>query len=176
MKDILAAMHNFIMTWLDPLSIVVGLVVSVPIFWTWYEVIWGRRRKQSRWFNEVRKSPGRRPGILIVDLLDRRDIKTAIENYRQQQSFMKTIPDDRIFCVSRSKRLQPADIPTLIEDINKVSAQVISGGIDTLHYFHAGPAIAAAISGARFANSCRVILYQYSAGEYQSFGPLQLEE
>ena len=172
------AIVYFIMTYLDPIGVVVGLIVSVPIVWTWWEISFGRRRKQRRWLREVRKQPGRRHGILIVDLLDKRDISTAIEKFRQQDSELKQVPKERIFSITRKKRTRPEHMPSLIEEIQGTAAKVLSNGVDTLHYFHAGPAMIAAITGAQFANSCRVFLYQYNpaSGSYESYGPMRLEE
>lgn len=172
----LEPIKQFIMSWLDPVGVVLGLLIAIPIIWTWYEVAIGQHRRQRRWFNEVRAQPGLRPGILVVDLLEGKKVRTAVENCRQQSAGMKAIPDNRVFYIQRSKRIKPEDMPSLAAEIRKTAAQVMSSGVDTLHYFHAGPTVAAALVGAEFSNSSRVMLYQYNgASGYENFGPLRVE-
>ena len=125
------ALRAFIADWLDPLGIVLGLIALVPIFWTWWDVVFGRRRRQRRWFAEISRRPGERPAILIVDL------------------------------------------PELHRELRKEAAQLLNAGTDCIHYFHAGPAIAAALVGAEFANGARVLFYQHEGGSYRNFGPLR---
>ena len=40
----LAAVTNFILEVLNPISIVFSIVLSIPVLWTWYEVALGRKR------------------------------------------------------------------------------------------------------------------------------------
>ena len=55
----------------------------------------------------------------------------------------------------------------------RLRQQPNAAGTDCVHYFHAGPAIAAALVGAEFANGARVLLYQHEGGNYCNFGPLR---
>jgi hypothetical protein len=174
MQEIIVTLRSFIVDYLDPIGIVIGVVIALPVFHTWYQVTLGRKRQQRRWFREVSERPGERPGILVVDLLDGRDAKTAIANYCAKQ--LNNIPKDRQFEIVRVARLLPNDMPELLAEIRKVAGDVAAGGVDTLHYFHAGPAIVSASVGAQFANACRVILYQYEKGSYTKLGPMRLEE
>lgn len=168
---------QFIMAWLDPVGVVLGLIIAVPVIWTWYEIAIGQKRRQRRWFKEVRQQPGQRPGILVIDLLEGKNVKAAIEKYRQQSPIMKAIPDDRVIYIRRQKRIKPGDMQKLAADIRKAAAQFMSSGTDTLHYFHAGPAVVAALVGAEFSNSSRVMLYQYHGGtaSYENLGPLRVD-
>ncbi|WP_058558329.1 SAVED domain-containing protein [Thiohalocapsa sp. ML1] len=165
---------DFIATYLDPVGIVLGLVIAVPVFWTWWEVSFGRRRRERRWFREFAKRPGACPGILIVDLRSGLDVKSSVERFRRGRDELRDIPADRVFSITRDKHLGPDDMPDLHRELRDTARQIAAGGTDTLHYFHAGPACLAAVVGAEFANTCRVILWQYGAGEYTSFGPLRL--
>ncbi len=166
----------FIMTWLDPIGVVVGLVMFVPVVLTWYEVTLGRRRRERKWRRQVAREPGSRPGILIVDLLPGKKIGVAVENHRQQDKALKPIPRDRIFLVQRDRPLTPDDMPQLARDIANQSAAALQAGVDTLHCFYAGPAPGAALVGAELANGCRVILYHHNKGRYENFGPLRALE
>lgn len=172
------SISDVVMTYFDPIGVVIGIIISIPVFLTWYEVSLGRKRRQKKWLKEVRKQPGARPGILVADLLDQGDIHSSVENFRQQLDGLNTIPVDRIFHIKRDKRISADDMPALLEDIRRTAGQVLASGVDTLHYFHAGPTVIAAAIGAQFANSCRVQLYQYNTtkGAYDKFGPIRLEE
>jgi len=164
-----------IMTYLDPIGVVIGVLIAIPVLLTWWEVTLGRRRQQRRWFREIRRQPGERPAILILDLLAGKDIRASVERFRQTEPALSAVPDERVFCIARSKPLTPEEMPKLHEELRQSAARAITSGTDTLHYFHAGPACAAALVGAEFANVCRVILYQHAAenGGYINFGPIK---
>lgn len=168
------ALRGFIAQWLDPLGIVLGLVTLVPIFWTWWDVVFGRRRRERRWFTELARRPGERPAILIVDLLPDKDIHAAVENFRRGDQVLAAIPNERIAFIVREQALTPADMPKLHRELREAAADLLKTGADCIHYFHAGPAIAAALVGAEFANGARVVLYQHHSGSYGNFGPLRL--
>ncbi len=167
---------DFINNWLDPIGIVIGIILAVPVFATWYTVTLGEKQRRRRWFREASEQPGDRPGILALDLLPGKDITTMLEKCRQQNPALKSIPKERIVVITREKRLRPEDMPALIEEIREKTARLMCQGVGTIHYFHAGPAIAAALVGAEHANSCRVLLYQHGQSGYRNFGPLRLEQ
>lgn len=58
-------------------------------------------------------------------------------------------------------------------DLYHVAAQFLKAGADRIHYFHAGPAVVAALVGAEFANGACVFFYQYGGGSYTNFGPIR---
>jgi hypothetical protein len=167
------ALRAFIAAWLDPLGVVLGLLSLVPIVWTWWDVAFGRRRRERRWFAEISRQPGERPAILIVDLLPGKDVRAAVENFRHTVPQLAAIPDERIHTIAHAQALTPADLPELHRELRAAAAQLLKAGADCIHYFHAGPAIAAALVGAEFANGARVLLYQHEAGSYRCFGPLR---
>jgi hypothetical protein len=166
-------MSSIVMTYLDPVGVVVGLAIAVPVFWTWWEIAFGQRRQRRRLFRELRGNPGGRPGILILDLLPGKDVGPAVERFRQTDPALKEIPEERVFCLARDKGLGPEDMADLHDSLRQLAANAVFQGVDVLHYFHAGPACAAALVGAEFANGCRVVLYQHGHGTYINFGPLK---
>lgn len=168
------AVRAFIAAWLDPVGIVLGLIALVPIFWTWWDIVFGRRRRERRWFASIARAPGERPAILIVDLLPGKDVRAAVENFRRRDPTLAAIADERIVVITRGTALTPDDLPALHRELRAAAAQLLTAGTDCIHYFHAGPAIAAALVGAEFANGARVQLYQHEAGSYRNFGPLRL--
>ncbi len=170
MRDTLT---QWIFTILDPIGVVIGLILAVPVIWTWIDVVFGQPRRRRRWFREVRQQPGQRPAILIMDLLTGRDIRLAVEHYRTAHEVLKDIPEDRILSVSRSHRLSADDMPDLSRDVRMAASRLVAAGADTVHYFHAGPAAVAAIVGAELANAHRVIVYQHDPDGYHNFGLLR---
>ncbi|MCX8049876.1 MAG: hypothetical protein N3A55_09530 [Methylohalobius sp.] len=172
--SMLQAVLQFIMTWLDPIGVVVGLILAVPVFWTWYEVIFGERRRRRRWFEEVRWHVGARPAILIVDLLPGKDICASVERFRMSQEELRDIPKDRIFVLSREELLRVEAMPELHQALQRIVARLLACGADQVHYFHAGPAVIAALIGAELANGPQILVYHHQNGTYQNFGPLRL--
>jgi hypothetical protein len=166
---------GFINTILDPLGIVIGLILAIPVFWTWYQVVFGAQRQQRRWLHEISVSPGVRPVILILDLLPGKNIRAAVEQFRQQDAVLKQVPPERIFTLSWNKPLTPATLHDLHQALRRVSHDILNAGTDRIHYFHAGPVAAAASAGAEFANGAPVVLYQYDSGLgiYQRIGAMQ---
>ncbi len=171
----LEASRLFIQQWLDPIGVVVGIVLAVPVVWTWWDVVIGRRRRMRQWHRDALRAPGRNPGILIVDLLTGKDIRTTVDRFRQQDEVLRSVGTDRIVSVLREARLTPTDMPDLLQDLRSAVATLTAAGVDTIHYFHSGPSAVAACVGAELANGCRVLLYQHDAGGYHNFGPLRME-
>jgi hypothetical protein len=174
LTDFLRSLSEFIATYLDPIGIVLGLLITIPVVLTWWEVSFGRRRRERRWFREFSKRPGAYPAILIVDLRSGIDVKSSVERFRKGRDELRDIQPERVFTIVRDKHLGPADMPGLHRELRDKARQIAAAGTDTLHYFHAGPASLAAIVGAEFSNTCRVVLWQYGAGDYINFGPLRL--
>ncbi len=175
MREVVVAIRDFVMTWLDPVGIVIGLGVAVPVFWTWYEVVFGRGWRRRRWYREIRTRPGDRPAILIVDLLAEKDIRASVEQFRQYHELLREVPEDRVFVLRRNKHIGPDDMPRLADDIREAAASLMASGADSIHFFYAGPAAVAALVGAELANVARVLVYQHGATGYQCLGPLRGE-
>lgn len=106
------ALRAFIAAWLDPIGVVLSLLALVPIVWTWWDVVFGRRRRERRWFEDIRRHPGERPAILIVDLLAGKDVRASVENFRRRDSALAAIPDERICVVRRDRTITAQTCPT----------------------------------------------------------------
>jgi len=160
---------------LEPASIWIGIITTIPIFWTWYDVVWGQQRQKREWLKQVIQQPGTLPAILIVDLLQDKEVRVAVEHFRSRDPKLRAIPNERIFVVKHNARLNPGDSSELVQKIRDAAADILDSGADVVHYFHAGPIFSAALVGAEFANaSCRLMLYQNAQdGNYVNFGPLR---
>lgn len=168
------AAREFILQWLDPIGIVLSLVLSIPILWTWWNVTFGESRRRKIWYRQARQQKGLRPAILIIDLLTDKDVRAQVEHFRAQDETLKTIPDDRIFALSRDKWFTPEEVHDFQKDLRNTSAQIMRAGVDMLYLFYAGPTISATMVGAEFANAgCKVLVYHNERGSYVNFGPLR---
>ncbi len=162
------------MDYLDPFGIWIGIILAIPVFWTWYQVVWGAKKQKQDWLKQIRKTPGERPAVLIVNMQPEKDIANFVKRFMQSDSNLKEIPEERIFELVWDKPLMPDNMLDFSEQLRKKIAEIYRCGPDKLHYFHAGPTTAAACVGAELKNSMQVFLYQYTQGQYQNFGPLRV--
>lgn len=161
--------------YVEPIAVVITLLLSIPIFWTWWEVTIGRRRRHRRWMEERRKAPGEAPSILIVDIprdSNGRSIKVQVENFRHRDAGLAAIPAERVFTIARSQGLKPDDMVGFQRDLRKAANEIYAAGTDVLHYFHQGPLPTAAMVGVEFANACQVNMYHWDQTTYRPWGPL----
>lgn len=160
-------------SWLDRASIVAGLVLAIPVFWTWWEVTFGMKQRQRRWLKEVCLDTGARPSILMVDLRPGSDMRAQVTRFVEGHEALRAIPQDRRFRVFRQHELTAQDMPELSEELRLRAADIARAGCDVVHCFYSGPVTAAMLVGAEFANSCRLMLYHFNQGQYIPFGPLR---
>ncbi len=166
-------MTETLWTYLSQISTVVGLLISIPVFWTWWQVVFGEQRRRRRQLMEVRQNPGDRPGVLIVDLQPHHGVRTSVEAHLASDENLKAIPKDRIVMVQRDGSFRPDDTLAFAEELRSAVHKLADAGVDVIHVFHAGPYVSAMMVGAVLANGKRVMLYQHDRGHYHNFGPLQ---
>lgn len=169
----LAIPRSIYADYLDPIGILIGIILAIPVFWTAYHVTWGEEAQRRRFFKQISKKPGRTPSILVVNLLPGKDMRNQVENFRQQHEVLKDIPQERIITIRRDAPLQPKDVSELQNELKKAAAALMDSGTDCIHIFLAGPLVAAAMVGAEFANMPANV-YQYQGGEYVNYGVLRL--
>ena len=158
---------------LNPVGIVIGIVLAVPVFWTWWQVVFGERRQRRKWLAEIARSPGGRPGVLIVDLLPGKAIGASVRRHLAADAALACITDDRIASVTRAAALKPEQVTDLARDIRAAARKLMDAGVDVVHLFHAGPDISAFLVAAELSNGPRVMLYHHEQGAYRCFGPLE---
>lgn len=173
MSSFVATLSRFINDYLDPLGVVLGLLLTIPVFWTWFEVVFGRGRRYRQYLATIRQAPGQRPAILMVDVLAQKNVRAAVENYCQQQEALAGIPAERIFHLQRNG-LGVDGLAAFQQELRQLNSEMFMQAVDRIHYFHAGPGMAAAMVGAELANACPVVLYQHAGMGYQPFGVLKL--
>lgn len=159
----------------EPIAVVVTLLLSIPIFWTWWEVTIGRRRRHRIWLRERRREVGNAPSILIVDIprdSAGRDVNVQVERFRKDNADLAAIPPDRIFRIARDRGMKPDDMADFQRQLRKTGNEVYAAGTDVLHYFHQGPLPTAAMVGVEFSNACQVNFYHWVQTTYQPWGPI----
>ena len=167
-------MGQWITTYLGPLAIIVGIFASIPIFWTWYDIVFGRKKRQKDIIRQVKEFSGNRPSILIVSI--KHDIEALVMHFIAGDIALSAleIPKDRIFKLDRVY-LKTEDMPSLFDELHIISANITRAGTDVLHLFIAAPVFFAAMVGAEFANAgFEVNIYHNEPkGSYTNFGPIK---
>lgn len=164
-------MINFITNTLGPWSTVVTLVVSVPVFWTWWETVFGRRRRNQRWLEQARGWRGRQPAVLIVDISDRGSIRAQVEAY--VRSDIGNIPNERIVEIAIPRMVTDADMSMIHEEIQEKVGRLHHLGTDVVHCFLRAPVLVSAMVGAALGNAMQVNLYHNQQTGYKNWGPLR---
>jgi len=159
---------------LNPISIVLSILFAMPVFWTWYEIIFAAKRRRKKMLVEINKKPVGISSIFIVDLNPDLKIDSQVIHWREMNSDIK-IPDDRIYKTSRQKNLSSSDSLDIISDIRKNMAKMAESGVDTVYLFYSGPVAFATIVGAELANKFKVFSMQYRVGKYENWGSLKPE-
>lgn len=161
---------------LDPIGIWVGLIISIPVFWTWFDVVFGRGYRHRRWWKAACSTTGRLPAVLIVDCLPGRDIRAVVQRYMAGHEVLKDVPADRVVYLGSEKHLRPENMPAMAREIQDKAAVLLQMGADEIFVFIAAPVSVSAMVGAELANvASRVHLMQndQTKGTYEDFGPLR---
>ncbi len=167
-------LKQFIMEVLDPIGVVLGLLISIPVFLSWY-YLWQERRYKRRMYKQILKKPGKRPCVLIIDVLPKADIYNQVLHYCQSNPALKDIPKERYFKLNHSSIFTPEQMAQFQRSLDAKFQRITQSGADAIHLFFAGPLAAAMVVGAEFANVLTYI-YQYdrNKGTYIPFGPLNI--
>lgn len=161
---------------LDKFSIVLSIVLAIPVIWTWCELM-GRRKRRKQWMQDMQRTGGQRPSILVIDYLrGEKEMRASLESYRNKEQVLREIKEDMVFTLeSKREHLNPSDIPDFVDDLREKVAELSRTGTDTIHLFYGGPATLATFVGRELGNGCQVILYQYTQSSYVSWGPLSYD-
>jgi hypothetical protein len=149
------------------------LVLAVPVFWTWWRVVFGESRRRRKWLAEVVRESGTRPGVLVVDILPGRDIMASVTKHLAAEPALARLGKERIATVTRASSLAPGEVAELARDIRAAARRLQDAGVDVVHLFHAGPDVSALMLGAELSNGPRVLVYHFDQGVYRCFGPLE---
>lgn len=145
---------------------VIHILATIPIFWTWYEIVIVRRRREKDWLRRTKANPGGRPAALAVSLTHGPDISASVEHFLLSTPALKPILEDKRFFTFDlgHKALTGKEWDELAEKLNRKSSEIISSGADVLHVFCTAPMPAAMLVGAIFANRGDVRVYHRTSG------------
>ncbi|MCH9741869.1 MAG: SAVED domain-containing protein [Proteobacteria bacterium] len=170
MMELFLEASNWITKYFDGIGIVLGIISAVPIFWTWYSLTWGQKRKEKRWTqNAINHIHGKIHCVLIVDLLPNKDIKTPVLRYLKQNEHLKNVQDEFILHISHETSTTPENLTEFAKELQSIHKSLQQLGADSIHLFFAGPGIAATLIGTEFGNSIPVYLYHHDK-TYENFG------
>ena len=158
---------------LDPINSLIGLATTIIAGFTGF-LVWRESRRHRRWWQEIRQQPGKRPAILVLDLLPGVNTRAQVENFRQQQEHLRDIPDDRIAVVERQEKLLPEHMPDLQRELHEKVNLLKAAGADRIHLFLAAPQPATAVAGAILASSATTLYHHdRELGTYVNYGQLR---
>lgn len=171
-KDLLASATGH----LEIIGVWFGAITMLLVFWTWWEVVFGNKRKLRKLYQVAMRQTGDLPVILIANFLQHdRDMKSDVMRFINEHQHLKNIRQQHIFELSSDRpSIRPDDMLAVTREIRDVTMRISHTGTDCIHLFYGGPHIVASILGKEFANSHRVMLYQQDlqTKKYISYGPL----
>lgn len=160
---------------LDKVSVWISIVSFVVIVASWFELRFGRGKREKEFRDRARSHKGKISSALIVDALSGSDVTKQVIHFMAEHESLKHIPDERIRTVSRDRHITPEDMPSLAKDIQNAMAELGKLGTDEINVFIAGPGCVAALVGAELANKYKVHLFQRDSAShvYIDFGEVK---
>ncbi|MFN3740477.1 MAG: SAVED domain-containing protein [Thermodesulfovibrionales bacterium] len=150
---------------LDRLNIITGIIVSIPVVWSWWILI-TQKRRQKELIKSLEFLKGNRPVAIIVDIGPGNSVE-------QVKFFLKDSNMDMEVLQYSIDELQPDKIQDFVVKLQQLKASAMERGSDRIHLFYRGPVAGALITGEVFSNIA-VTIYHFnkSKGTYESWGPL----
>lgn len=161
---------------IDQIGIVVGLITAVPVFYSAW-ALWDDRKDNKRKLEAVRKKPGKKPTVLIIDVVKRdlQPIQAQVENWLLQQDDLKNIQPNSIYVAVFDGELGPDQVDGFIKTIRIEIGKLLATGTDKIHVFIRGPILIGTITGEILANTgAPVFLYHNTrnVSGYENWGQL----
>lgn len=168
-------MSGDIWVFMDRIGIVVGLIVSVPVFWSFF-ILLSIKRKREVILGRIRQTVGNRPAVLIVDVIkpDGESIRAQVEHWIRDREEFTDIDPSKIHVAEFRGEMLSDDMDSFIADIRKKIGSIMALGTDRVHLFIRSPMPVALCVGEILSNSgCPIVLYhnQPNVG-YQNWGLL----
>lgn len=161
---------------LETIGVWFGALTMLLVIWTWYEVVFGNKRKLKKLYKLATKQKGELPVVLVANFLkDNKDMTSDVTRFLNEDSQLSAIPGHHIFSLAANRpNIKVDDMPDVVNEIRDIAMRISHTGTDCVHLFYGGPHIIASIIGKEFANSHRVLLYQQDLNtkKYTNFGPL----
>lgn len=166
----MAEIWAFLTGIIEPL---ISLISFVFIVWIWSISRFGEHRLYDKWLKQAKSCSGDDDAVLIIDLVDKTDLKAKVLKYLGAHGTLKTIPDEKILSISYDG-IAESDLFKLRSEIKQNLKRVQKMGVDKLHLFYAGPVVVATIIGAELVNGIEThVYYLDQAKGYCDWGPVK---
>ena len=160
-----ANLSYFISTYLDPIGIVVGLGLAIPVFWSW-AILLGNRRRQREALENIINTTGDRPSALVISI-GPGDVTNQVQAYLNDQDMQMKVESLQIPVLTKDKILD------FVQELRKKRAELMKKGVGKVHLFYFGPVAGALLVGDVFSNGAVSIYYYHrDKGYYECWGPL----
>lgn len=158
-------LSSFIISYLDPIGVVVGLLLAVPVIWSW-GILLGNRRRQREIIKNIQNTTGDRPMALVVSV-GTGEVTSQVAAYLHDNKLEMEI---KSLCFSALTKDKVSDFVTTLR---KVRAELMEKGVGKVHLFYFGPVIGALLVGDVFSNGAVSIYYFHrDKAAYECWGPL----
>jgi len=159
------AMKTWVMTYLDPLGIIIGLIVAIPVFWSWW-ILLGNQRRQQKLVEHIKKTTGDRPCALAISV-GSNDIANQVQVHLHDHQLDMTLE------TCHYQHLTTDSVVDFVKGLRKTRAKLMEKGIGKVHLFYFGPIAGALLIGDVFSNgSVSIYYYNRDKGGYECWGPL----
>ncbi|MBL1260113.1 MAG: SAVED domain-containing protein [Thiotrichaceae bacterium] len=156
---------SFMTDYLDPLGVVIGLLVAIPVFWSWL-ILMGNRRRQKQLIKSIQNSQGERPMALVVNV-GQGDASNQVRAYLASSGGEMELEALHIAALNID------EIADFVQKLRSKRAEFMSKGVGKIHLFYFGPVTGALLVGDVFSNgSVTIYYYQRDTGGYEPWGPL----
>ena len=140
------SVNNIVADYLDPIGIVVGLIVTVPVFWSWL-ILLGNRRRQKQLIKNIQKTTGDRPAALVVNV-GPGDVSNQVRAFlidNQQEMDVDAL---------NFSNLNMDTVPDFVQTLRSKRAALMVKGVGKVHLFYFGP-----VAGALLVGDGAVVIY-----------------
>jgi len=150
---------------LDKTSIIFGIIVSIPVIWSWI-ILLGYGKRQKNFIKSLENIKGDKPVAISIDLMPGESENQVLAYFKKNNMEMNILKITR-------DRLDKDSIDDFVNELYKIKAEAMAKGTDKIHLFYRGPIIGALITGEVFSNTA-VNIYHYNkaTGTYESWGPI----
>lgn len=150
---------------LDKTSIIFGIIVSIPVIWSWI-ILLGYGKRQKNFIKSLENIKGDKPVAISIDLMpgeSENQVLVYLKKNNMEMDILRITKD----------RLDKDSIDDFVKELYKVKAEAMAKGADKIHLFYRGPITGALITGEVFSNtSVNIYHYDKATGTYESWGAL----
>jgi hypothetical protein len=149
----------------DKVSILLGIITAVPVFWAWF-ILFRWRQRQKRIIENIGREAGDRPVSLAVSI-GPSNITNQVKAYLAQNDNEMEVETIHLPSLAIDKTVE------LVEKIRVARAKLLERGAGKIHLFYMGPVVGALLVGDVFSNGS-VVIYYYNSDKatYECWGPL----